>query len=264
MTMVLTNSPLIYVLGQVRISPIFQIEKYIGDIQENLRAELPESHINKAKVITFDGKEATHETIKQWHFSNIDKTYGIMVQRDSIIIHTTHYDSFAIFSEQLNSAILKIDEILEIGAYNRIGIRYINLITTKIDEYVNNQLLGFHPTFNFNLSKEFFNKTDHVTNTKYGTLKLQSIYTYLNEIADEDVKHSLLPPDLLPAANLLNPKVREKIDEKLLLLDIDHYTKSEIRKFNSDEIKGQLLKLNSCIFDAFKASVSKKAIKAWE
>lgn len=265
MAELLSQSPLIYVLGQVKITPILNIEEYVSQIQDLLRDDLPEFNNIMLHEVQFQNKEPTQiKQFKQWHFSNIENTHGVLVQADAITIHTTDYHTFKEFFDLFYTAISKIHQTLNIGAYTRIGIRYINLIADNIDDYVNNAFLGFRfsEEATFISSREFFNKVDSINDTHYGALKVQAVHTFLNKLPEE-TKKALIPPDLLPTANLIKPKINKAPTDEFVILDIDHFTKTQPSKFNIDEICSRLEQLNSCVYQAFKMAVSDKAIEAW-
>lgn len=261
MNVILTKSPLVYVLGQIVISPIQAIKNYIPDIQESLRKDFPGyEEISATELQLRPGSEPFFQPFTQWHFTNQSRTLGILIQHNALTIHSSKYESFAHLSDSFSEAIRKINAILEIGFYSRIGLRYVNFINQSIDKYIDEQLLGFRINPENSLEDIFFTRTETIQDTIYGTLKIQAVHAHKSSIQNEKIS---IPPDLMPLAGCLNLQDCESSSPYFVLLDIDHFMRNNDSNFDQEEIFSKLENLHKEIYSTFSAAVTDAAISDW-
>ena len=91
----LSKSPITYVLAQVRFTNIESIEKYVPDIQDKIRNYFPKfNNINIHTIELKENQAPTPSSISQWHFMDKDSVMGVLLDGNSITIHTSKYDHF--------------------------------------------------------------------------------------------------------------------------------------------------------------------------
>ena len=161
----LTKSPLTYVLVKVSISPILDIEKYLGALQESIRIEFPEVKSSEVKDVELSGNSLSINTIKQWHFIDKNHTMAVLVDKNSIVIRISQYNSVANIKSKLENILTKFNDILKIQLYHCVAIRYINAIPDNIDIYLPPELLGFFPSGQFSGSIGFIPPSNQLTST---------------------------------------------------------------------------------------------------
>jgi uncharacterized protein (TIGR04255 family) len=264
MNPILSQSPLTYILAQVKIGPILALEKHINDVQEAIRGDFPQyNEIQSHEILLRPEGEPTLRGFTQWHFSNIESTMGILLQKDAITLHTTDYKSFKVLSNILAQMVSNINPILNIGTYTRVGLRYINLIQNAIEESLLKELLGFHLELDdmiFN-KKGFFSKTEAVQDTNVGLIRIQTIHTQIQKL--QQAENVFVPSDLLPVADLLSFKKYYKPKDSFAILDIDHFTKASPEKFDKEKIINELELLHQGIYKAFTKAVTSEALALW-
>src|SRR5882762_5816637 len=144
----LRYSPLVYVIGQVRISPVVAIEKYIPEIQEQLRHKgFPRFVKGQIQEIRFAIDAAPKmSVVDRYEFQNKESTSGIALATDSISLHTSKYEVYEKFEETFSTALTIIHQVVSLSLVERMGLRYIDLIRLNAGEqfsdYLQPGLLG--------------------------------------------------------------------------------------------------------------------------
>jgi uncharacterized protein (TIGR04255 family) len=252
----LREAPLVYVLGQVVISPVLQMKEYIPKIQEELRKHgYPRFQENQIQDVIF-GPQPQARVSSRWIFLNANSQESVIISNEFIALETSAYDTFEKFAKELVSVIEIVHKIVSIALIERTGLRYVNLIQPKQQEtfgdYIYSGLLG-------------------LPENKTGANRLISQY----ELRDQsDIGGQLivrfiqtkgagfLPPDL--EANHLNFKPEFQLNSSLTkgLLDIDHLVMSQMQ-FNPIDLSKTMWKLHRWTKQAFETSVVSKALEKW-
>lgn len=263
----LNNPPLIYVLIQVNISPIVSIAKFIPNLQETIRKDFPDiQEINVQVFNLLSGHAKTIEEKKRWHFRDKAKTTGIFIDLNNIFIHTSNYSTFDQIMEKYNKALSQFNNILDISLWNKLGIRYINLISNPKDE-IQDKLQGFSLPFKGLIEEQFITKTETLQKTQLGMIRIKA--STFNDQENISIIERYIPPDLLDTANMLDfvqftDKVSETFNKKFTILDIDHFTiDSPSENFNCNEIITKLYSMHDVMDTAFKQAVTQQALEKW-
>jgi uncharacterized protein (TIGR04255 family) len=258
-----SKQPLIFVLCQVRISPVRKIADYIPSIQEEFRRHgYPIERSGKIKQLNISQNGV--QTIEQdlWEFRNKEEDWSIIVVQDSFTLQTTAYQKFEDFAKHLKLAantILTKTEHNQYGVIHRIGLRYVDLVQPRDGEdfryYIQS---GFH-----GLSGQVFNNgTSRTLVECIGQISLDEILsTMVVRIAQSD-QGTNLPPDLIGNA----PKVKErtKRGELVTFIDMDHYAEGNFNP-DTDWIEKITYLLHDKIIETFHEHViTKEAVEVWK
>lgn len=255
--LILPNSPLIFVLAQVRFSPVLTMKDRIPEIQETLRKQgYPGFNTRRIEVETFTpGISGTSqvETREQWEFLNQERTASVLVDHESVVLQTTRYPTFEEYLQQFRIALNAVQEHAEPTLMLRLGLRYVDLITPQephdLDSYIKPELRGM------------------------ALAELGPKRAALNEFIIETASWSKLvvryvegdsgfafPPDLLPMSLIF---IRNPLQTKRFgLLDFDHYSE-ETMEYTVDNILSRGWILHSALEKAFKSSVLPTALQEW-
>lgn len=264
----LSKPPLTYVLAQIKISQILDIEKFIPQLQEAIRKDFP--RFDKFEIQSFEIKknidkekfDVRQNTQTQWHFTDKTSTVGILVDNNSIMIHTSKYNSYNDLNETLQSILEKFHNILSISLYTRLGLRYINLIQSNVTEYIR---ANFNDLIINNNS--YITKIDTAQNTDNGILKVQATFSSDDNMlkTNNPLTNIYLPFDLQQSANYLSFEHHKKNSSTIeyLMLDIDHFSEKE-GDFDLSSILMQLEKLHEGIETAFYNAVTETALIDWK
>ena len=245
-----TNLPLTYVLAQVKFSNIESIEKYIPEIQEDIRAEFP--FFNKIQVDTVQiqpNVSPITSTVTLWHFMNKESILGILLDSSSITIHTSKYTSFSDLSEEFGKILEILNNRLKISMYTRLGLRYVNVITSDLIESVRPELLGLNLNIPHLKRDKFFSKTEVTQESESGIVKLNSLH-FGNKDILTGINNYFVNPELSQMAQFLSFKHLTEPSGEFLIFDIDHF-QNKSSEFSIEEIISQISTLKKVIRDIF-------------
>jgi len=255
----MSDSPLVYMLGQVTFPTILKMEAYIPSIQEKLRKSgFPGYEESMANTITINREKnsITSADTTRWDFFDKEKSTGIILNGKSISIHTTNYDSFERIIDKLDYVLKAIQEIVDITLVERVGLRYVNMVTPDNDEafedYLKTGLMGF--PFNNEITSEpdkALLRSESIAKTSCGVLAIRCIKSNQGEYVS---------PDLMP----INLKITQKPEngEMVAFLDFDHFSVGS-QDFDVDSLIDGFWNLHKIISVAFLSSIQDYAIKKW-
>ena len=250
----LSKSPLVLVLGQVRIAAVRSMGDYIPKIQDTLRRRgypVDVSGVYSRVVITPGQQQLRSEP--HWEFRKRDERCSIIVNEEFVVVQTTAYTVFEDFLKEIELAVDTVASIVGDLVVERVGLRYVDLIRPADGgdwrEYVKP---GFHgvktEAFSADTVEGFFQLT---ARTEVGKM-IARLAQNRDGIA--------LPPDLTPHQPKGIPDVPK--GKLLTLLDLDHF---KVNRF--DYAKDQLLQVAWELHDSldilFRDMVTEHALTTW-
>jgi uncharacterized protein (TIGR04255 family) len=257
----LPNSPLVYVIGQVRFSSIESMSKYVPEIQDELRRQgLPRFVPGKIQQLRFNplAHKMDVDQTDRWEFQNPDRTEGLILVKDFIALQVSKYTSFERFCELFKVGLYAVHRAASIGLVERVGLRYVDLIvpdeSERFSDYFIPALLG--------PEKEPLEVDDALYSMQFqGKTPAGTLMLKLSQHDDGTV----LPLDLNPSTLQHTwPARNEK--QKLSLLDFDHYIEFADRPkaFSVDLVLDLLWRLHHHTDVAFRYAVKPEAIRKWQ
>lgn len=252
----LRYSPLVYVIGQVRISSVIAIEKYIPEIQEQLRHKgFPRFVKGQVQEIRFEIGETTPKVnvSERYEFQNKEGTSGIVLASDFVSLHTNKYEVYEKFEETFRVALAIIHQVVSFSLVERIGLRYVDLIRLGADEkfsdYLQPGLLGLE-------------------NGKLGVTKSLSRFEFVGttEVGKLVIRYSqsdngaFLPADLMPSP--LRHEAEVPPGEVVSFLDLDHFLEQS-QDFEVSSVLELLGRLHDNLDRAFRSAVTETALQKW-
>jgi uncharacterized protein (TIGR04255 family) len=251
----LRYSPLVYVIGQVRISPVVAIEKYIPEIQEQLRHKgFPRFVKGQIQEIRFEIDAAPKmHAVDRYEFQNKEGTSGIALTMDFISLHTSKYEVYGKFEETLSAALTIIHQVVSLSLVERIGLRYIDLIRLsageKFSDYLQPGLLGLEEE-KLGVQKSL-SRFELVGITDVGKLVVRY---------SQSDNGAFLPADLMPSS--LKHDVQIPSGEKVAFLDLDHFAE-ESHDFETVSVLETLGRLHENLDRTFRSAVTATALQKW-
>lgn len=251
----LTFNPLVFVLAQVRISPVLKMSDYLPAIQEKLRLMgFPRFQALHQEEIILGPQQRMARTTVRWLFSDKDGIGSVMLAPDFVIYQVAAYVSFDAFSKTLADILRVISEETKVSLSERLGLRYINLLkpegTERFEDYLQAGLLGL-------AAEKIASKKVQFIFEERGTTDLGTLVIRL--FRNDNGK--ILPPDIEPFDMKLRATGKE--GESVAILDIDHF--SPIRRdFVVETLIDELWKLHDFTDGAFRAAVTTKALDKWK
>lgn len=253
--LVLPQTPLIFVLAQVRTSPVLTIGEKIPAIQEALRKNgfprLDQRNIQVTRQETSGTVQFTQRP--QWVFTNRENTLCILVESESIVLQSTNYSVFEEFLQPLKLALETVAEIAAPSLVERIGLRYIDLILPSEGKdlaYYLEDALRVSPWHGCGARTAMFSESIFTTEND----------TQLMIRFVEGNQGLAFPPDLLPVS--LHFRKNPARTTPFGLLDLDHSSETPL-DYNPSSIIEGMWNLHSLLETVFKSSVTPDAISEW-
>lgn len=253
----LPRSPLIFVLAQVKISPVMAIEDRIPELQEVFRKRgYPRLSHRKIEAAIHgpDGQIAPANTQHQWEFINKAGTASILVDENGLTYQMSEYSVFEDLIAEMQSVLEPFAKHVEPDLVQRIGLRYVDLVVPsdgkEISSYFSGGLRGFRIADTDDREAFFFESVCRTgVNSKF-------IHRYV-----EAARGFGFPPDLLPVS--LKLRRDPMLTSTFGLLDLDHHV-----QVNDDFAIGSVISHFEFLHDyqsrAFEASVTPEALAEWK
>lgn len=253
-------APVFYTLAQVQFNPIAKMSDYIAPLQERLRRSgFPDFREEKQFELTIRRLDESQPDVQpqqhlRWSFTNADRTEGYLLVSNTLVFHTTAYETFAEFLQKTLSGLKLVHEIVELAYVERIGLRYLDAIVPidgdTLPQYLNSTLLGLlSATPSGGLRHSF---TETVTDIENATLVARALTTE-GGLA--------LSPDLFPLQLALEKRFTE-INCRHTVLDTDCFVANR-SNFNVTNIETQFVNIHKIITNAFEISVTDYARGRW-
>ena len=251
----LSNSPLVYVIIQVRTAAVVSLDRYIPEIQENLRRSgFPKFIKGKIHEIKFQADtEPTSTAFDRFEFQSRNGRTGVVLTTNAVALHTNDYQHFDEFLATFEKALHPINAVLSVEFAERVGLRYVDLVRLSegesFDHYMTRGILGPDAS-TFGVAQSF-SRFEMVGRSEVGTLAFRHW---------QMSNGNFLPPDLLPST--LNHPTTLKPEEVVSLLDFDHYSDSQL-DFDINEIKALSWRLHDVLDRGFREVVTEFALHKW-
>lgn len=253
----LSKSPLVMVLAQVKFAPVLRIEKFVPDIQEELRAKLPhfvEEQVQEFILNLAVGNVPPVRTSRRWIFGSHDWRNTVVLAEDFIVTETSAYDKFEPFVDEFAALLELFQSKISLSRSERIGLRYVDLIRSDeakpSSNFLREELRGLSTT-SFKGVKSIQSTSVSQASTPFGRLIIRAVHT------DDG---SYIPPEL--ASTRLQFSNLPKSGEQVSILDIDHNGEFP-SSFDVDGIIKRLGDLHDYTEEAFQKAVTPEALRTW-
>lgn len=152
----LANAPVVFALAAIRYESLELLPNWIGDIQEELRDQLPlfrrvrQTIGNQAFQLTLDPPDFDgNDPGSSWVMSTLDGKTSVQFSKSSLIVHTKEYSTFKNFAHHVGAALTALIKYAKRLNTSQIGIRYIDHIRVMngmgIDRFVPDRLMPHVP-----------------------------------------------------------------------------------------------------------------------
>jgi uncharacterized protein (TIGR04255 family) len=249
----LRRAPLIYVVAQVRFSAVVAIEKYVPEIQEQLRRKgFPRFVRGQVHEIALQADGAPKfSATERFEFQDKEASLGIVLQSNSISVHTNAYSNYEIFEEHIKTALFAVHRVVNISLAERIGLRYVNLIRLSLGEkwadYLHQGLLGLEPDSVG--VKRWVSGSQFLGETNVGQLAMRCSQS-----------EQPFPPDLLTSSLKYSMELAK--GEIVTILDLDHFLE-RASDFKVSAAMATLERLHESLDKVFTTAVTPRALTKW-
>jgi len=250
----LKRAPLIYVVAQVRFSAVVAIDKYVPEIQEKLRHKgFPRFVRGQVHEIAFQADGAPKfSAVERFEFQNKEASLGIVLQSNSVAVHTNSYSNYEAFEEHTKTALMAVHRVANISLSERIGLRYVNLIRLesgeKWSDYLHQGLLGIDPDSVG--VKKWVSGSQFLGETGVGQLAVRCSQS-----------EQPFPPDLITSSLSYSVALANK-GEIVTTLDLDHFLE-QASDFKVATVIATLEQLHESLDKVFTTAVTSKALTKW-
>lgn len=249
----LKNSPLVLVLTQVKFSAVMALDRFVPEIQEQLRHKGFPRFIRgqMQEILLTPNSPPKLSVTDRYEFQDKDERLGIVLTTNYLAVQTNNYGCFKDFQEIFTTALLVVNRVLRVGLLERIGLRYVDLIrpgqNESLSQYLNPGLVGIDPK-----SVGVKSWTSRFEQT--GTTELGTLVTRCTQLPQ------ILPPDLFPST--LKYSIELKPNEMGTLLDFDHFVERS-EDFDTKRVVSITGELHNALDLAFRNSVTPYALERW-
>lgn len=259
----LSKPPVRYVLAQVKFSNIEAIAKYTDELQDTVRDLFP--HFQQVDIqsiqLTENQQSNVTTTVSQWHFINKEKNTGIILDKQSLTIHSSCYEQIQPFLDTFKRVSNQFNKILNITLFTQLGLRYINLIENGLIE-LDKGLQGFQLKKDGFKENEFLTKTETVQRSQEGVIRVRATRVKDKALINGDIQRIVMPPDLLTTSELLSFEHYSEPSDDFLVLDTDHINGTQ-GDFDIADILDRFYKLQAVSYEAFCQAVGAKNLAQW-
>lgn len=134
------NAPLIYTLGMIQFPRVPNIERFIDSFFDRIRTDFPLDDFVSVPVVSANvgpkGMEISQSESKMWQFCSIDRTWGFILNEQSLCLHTVKYHDSTDFAARLRIGLQALLQVPDIGIVwtTALGIRYVDLVQPRAGE----------------------------------------------------------------------------------------------------------------------------------
>ncbi len=262
----MSNAPVYYALAQAQFNPVTAMDKYINEIQDVFRRNgytLFETHeVKQLQFFAAPGESLAEPQLiptHTWLFSKADRTAGYILNKSSLIYHTTHYETSEAFIPPLLKGLTAIHNVVTLDHLSRLGLRYLDAVLPKTDEKVEQYLvdglhgLNFGATQRYSLIESVF-ETDTGPLLPKGTL-VARVHRATSQLG--------FPPDMIPNGLVAMQRFENTGVIPHAIIDTDHFVEG-IMDLDFDKVNEQYVNLHSTIKEAFNQIITNHAKETWK
>jgi len=253
----LRNPPVVYVVCQIRFAPVPRPESVSDRVHEAMHDEgfARQDVQMRGLKITPNAPPEFLENERRTRFDNREGTIGYILAPDQLIAHRTHYTSFDDFLANIMFGFRALLMATKPPFIQRIGLRYVDLITPTAEEtvadYVVDRLLGFEPAL-----------TGVTRQTAQQFAQLVTAEGRMFVRASRGKHSEPLPADLLPMT--LKPERSPDPQRESFILDIDHFAENLRLDPEPAEIERRIRELQAPMADIFRSAITDHAVRMFE
>lgn len=247
----LSNAPLVRVLGQVKFPRISKIaeESYIADFQEAIRDEYPhfQSDTIQGVDIVVNGNEVKPRQVTTviWRFFDARKVLRVSLGPDAITLETASYVSRDDFLSRFEFILGKLVETIRPSLVQRVGFRYFDRLQDPADLEAISDLV--HPELLNILQSGLVQHIDISMTEITGATKEGRIIA----------RYGLAPPKFSHDVEMAPP-----VGVKSWVLDVDSYsTNCEGQSFDTQMLCTELDKVAARAYAFFRWSVTERFLE---
>jgi uncharacterized protein (TIGR04255 family) len=258
------NAPVVYVIVQVRFSPVLSLPTYLPQIQEHFRKAGFPGFANRFNFqLGFSlgqtpSPEAAApplpvERTSSYVFFNRDNSQSVILEPNGLTLHVTDYEDFDWFMSLFLEQLEKVNQVIGPDFSERIGLRYIDAIVPNegktVWDYLTPEAAGPRKVGGFSPQHSFLE-------TMFAMERTSVVSRVL--IRDGQIA---FPPDLASFQISVDPRFSNYRGAHATV-DTDAF-QSGASPMDLNQIRGSLEELHSAVNKTFRTVVTDHALAEW-
>ncbi len=236
----LKDAPLVRVIAQLRFPEILSVEQrdFVAPFQEAIRSKYPV--LRQEQTLGFLVGPGSHAPAKPqiaWRFTDTEGHWRVSLTPEFLALETTKYVSRSDFFGRLKVVAEALDEHIEPGQLDRLGVRYVDRITgvavDDIDKLVRSEVRG-------------------ISGTIAAAHTIHSISESMFELPGARL---LARWGCLPPGATVDPAAVEPADERSWILDLDMYSAAPM-PFSVEHVVAEAQRYAERIYTVFRWAVT--------
>lgn len=262
------NAPVIYVIVQVRFSPILSLHTYLAEIQEHFRKSGFPSFSNRFNFqLGLSGASSPDldpnippspypvERTRSYLFSSRDGSQSFVLEQNGLTFHVSDYEDFDWFLNKFLEHLERINSVIGPDSSERIGLRYIDAVTpregTGLRKYLVPEVLGLSQSSMEGMLQHSFSET---VITSRGGSTVCRVLVREGQIA--------FPPDVAAFPIPISPRFTD-FRGLHATIDTDAFSVSS-SSMNLMGVRTTLEELHERVGQTFRAVVTESALSDWK
>jgi len=258
------NAPVYFTIAQVRFNPILSLPAFVAGIQEHLRKR-GFADFKKVVAMTFtlsaaasgqpENQAPPAQPLERYIFSDAANTQNFILEHGALSFQSTDYEVFETFIAELLESLEFLHKVVGgLSFTERVGLRYLDAVTPRegeaLDQYLIPEVLGLYHKLKGRMHHAF---SETMVESTEGSVISRTV------IQDGQIG---FPPDLQWNELKLSGSFAT-FRGVHAVLDNDGYLAGRL-PLDLADIRKQLGILHDSVNEAFRASVTQHALKAWE
>ena len=262
------HAPVFCALAQVRHNPVWQLGEYLPKIQEALRQiGYPDARRESLALVRLPAPSTEpgtppmlprFEQVPRVICADRERTHACIVDPDKFTYCTSEYETFERFTDEFLGCLDPIQAVLKLEYVDQVSARYLDAVVPPngepgLSDYLVPGVLGLTPHI-----------TDRVTirHAEYLVQFQTEERIEVNARTRIQSGRIVLPPDLQPLAVRIADRFTT-VDAVHAILDTDALYR-ERQAFEAEALRTLMTKLREAVGIAFDATVTPKAVAAWQ
>jgi uncharacterized protein (TIGR04255 family) len=261
------NPPVVYVIVQVRFSPVVSLDLYIPAIQEHFRlngfpafarrlnfqigAVLPPPPSDPQDI---SPAAIPMERMVAYVFSNREQNQSFVLDQNGLTFSVTDYEDFSWFLALFLQHLKKITEVVKLDSSERIGLRYVDAVLPKqgssAHDYLVPELHGLSKHLPAGVPQHTYSETLMIDGD---TSTMSRVMVREGQIA--------LPPDMISFPVKIQPRFLEYRGSHAVI-DTDSF-QAGFAAMDITRVEKTITHLHDHVGRAFKAVVADVALTDW-
>ncbi|MDP9650805.1 TIGR04255 family protein [Paraburkholderia caledonica] len=126
-----THAPLAYVVAELRLASILNLEPFAASVQDALAARFPRLVRGQAFGFVFEPQGMRQQVTPRFHFLTAEADACVVVTNDVFALHVTRYTDSKAFNALFAQVLAALASVREHVFVERVGLRYWDIVRAE-------------------------------------------------------------------------------------------------------------------------------------